>query len=375
MRRFLYPKHRLLLFAERIRKIIRPPILLCLIFYSVSALAAQYKFETWTTEQDLPYKIVNSVLQTGDGYVWAATDDGLARFDGVRFTVFNTANTKNLMTNRVHNLVETSDGSLWMAGENRGLIRYRNGEFRNYTTADGLPDDGMLLVFVSSQNSLRVVTKKGAARFDGEKFVHENVGSVPFDDKNPPLIDNAGALWVNEGDKLRRFGGGEEQTFSLPKTVSIRHHIRPYQDSAGNFWVAADHFVLRFADGKTDVFSLKDGLPADFVIAIFEDSHGNVWFGSQIGGLSFYKDGKFKLLTEKDGLISQNINHIAEDREGGIWVGTDGGLMRLSPQIIRAFSTADGLTGDNVYPLMEEAGGAVWIGSWLGEGLVQIRKR
>ncbi len=146
--------------------------------------SAQYRIETWTTEHGLPYKIVNSVLQTRDGYVWAATDDGLARFDGVKFTVFNTANTKNLPTNRVQNLVETPDGSLWMAGENRGLIRYRNGEFRNYTTADGLPDDGMLsLVFVSSQNFLRVWTKKGAARFDGEKFVAENVGSPQFDNQ------------------------------------------------------------------------------------------------------------------------------------------------------------------------------------------------
>ncbi|MGI8882642.1 MAG: ligand-binding sensor domain-containing protein [Pyrinomonadaceae bacterium] len=146
--------------------------------------SAQYRIETWTTEHGLPYKIVNSVLQTRDGYVWAATDDGLARFDGVKFTVFNTANTKNLPTNRVQNLVETPDGSLWMAGENRGLIRYRNGEFRNYTTADGLPDDGVLLmIFVASQNSLRVVTKTGAARFDGEKFLAENVGSPQFDNQ------------------------------------------------------------------------------------------------------------------------------------------------------------------------------------------------
>ncbi len=357
--------------AKKLASSISRLVPLCLFLFASSFLAAQYKIETWTTEQGLPYKIVNSVVQTQDGYVWAATDDGLARFDGVRFTVFNTANTKNLPTNRVQNLVETTDGSLWMASENRGLIRYRDGEFRNYTIADGLPDDGnLLLVFVSPQNFLRVITKKGAARFDGEKFVRESIGSPPFDNKNPPHIDNAGAFWVNEGDKLRRFGnGGEQQIFPLPKTVSIRRHLKPYQDSAGNFWVSADRFLLRFADGKTDVFSPKDGLPEDFVIMIFEDSRGNVWFGSQIGGLSVFIDGKFKLLTEKDGLISQNINHIAEDREGGIWVGTDGGLLRLSPQIIRAFSTADGLTGDNIYPLMEDAGGAVWIGSWLGIGL------
>lgn len=124
-----------------------------LYFIFASPSAAQYRLETWTTEQGLPYKIVKSVLQTRDGYVWAATDDGLARFDGVRFTVFNTGNTKNLPTNRLNHLVETADGSLWMASDNRGLIRCQNGIFTNYTTADGLPDNRIShFVFVAAKN-------------------------------------------------------------------------------------------------------------------------------------------------------------------------------------------------------------------------------
>ncbi|MBA2334966.1 MAG: hypothetical protein H0V90_08520, partial [Blastocatellia bacterium] len=62
----------------------------------------------------MPHKTVRSVLQTRDGYIWAATSDGLARFDGVRFTVFNTVNSPGLKTNRLDFLAETLDGSLWV---------------------------------------------------------------------------------------------------------------------------------------------------------------------------------------------------------------------------------------------------------------------
>src|SRR5215203_5497199 len=86
----------------------------CLVFLFVYAAFPQYRIENWSTEQGLPYKTVRSVLQTRDGYIWAATSDGLARFDGVRFTVFNTAISPGLTTNRLEFLAETTDGSLWI---------------------------------------------------------------------------------------------------------------------------------------------------------------------------------------------------------------------------------------------------------------------
>jgi ligand-binding sensor domain-containing protein len=76
-------------FQRRILRICRL-LPLCLIFLLVSTVFSQYRVENWSTEQGLPHKTVRSVLQTRDGYIWAATSDGLARFDGVRFTVFNT---------------------------------------------------------------------------------------------------------------------------------------------------------------------------------------------------------------------------------------------------------------------------------------------
>src|ERR1043165_4445690 len=76
--------------------------------------AAEYRFDVWTADSGLPQNSVRAIVQTRDGYLWVGTLDGLARFDGVRFTVFNRANSPGLSGNRITALHEAADGALWM---------------------------------------------------------------------------------------------------------------------------------------------------------------------------------------------------------------------------------------------------------------------
>src|SRR5207244_4193210 len=79
----------------------------------------QYSLDSWTTDDGLPNATVTAILQTRDGYVWVGTLDGLARFDGVRFTVFNKSNTEGIGNNGILSLCEDRDGALWI-GTNGG---------------------------------------------------------------------------------------------------------------------------------------------------------------------------------------------------------------------------------------------------------------
>jgi ligand-binding sensor domain-containing protein len=88
----------------------------------------QYRHEVWQIEQGLPQNSVQAIRQTRDGYLWLGTQEGLARFDGVRFTVFEKRNTPEFKHNNVHSLVEGRDGSLWI-GTNGGLLRLKDGKF------------------------------------------------------------------------------------------------------------------------------------------------------------------------------------------------------------------------------------------------------
>ena len=106
------------------------------LFLCPQSLAAQYRIESWTTDNGLPQNSVRSIIQTRDGYLWLTTFDGLVRFDGVRFTVFDKSNTKGLSTNRFTALYEDKDGTLWIGTGDGGLTFYRNGEFKTLTVED-----------------------------------------------------------------------------------------------------------------------------------------------------------------------------------------------------------------------------------------------
>ena len=71
--------------------------------------------QLWTADDGLPVNSINDILQTRDGYLWLATYDGLVRFDGVRFTVFDMANTEALGTNRINEILPTRNGHIWIA--------------------------------------------------------------------------------------------------------------------------------------------------------------------------------------------------------------------------------------------------------------------
>jgi ligand-binding sensor domain-containing protein len=100
---------------------------------------AQYRFDHWTADNGLPQNSVRDIVQTRDGYLWLATLDGLVRFDGVRFTIFNKSNSTGIISNRFLQLYEDGQGDLWAITENSGLTRLQQGRFTTYTTAHGLP--------------------------------------------------------------------------------------------------------------------------------------------------------------------------------------------------------------------------------------------
>jgi hypothetical protein len=92
---------------------------------SDKTFSERYIFNVWDTDDGLPQVSVNSILQTRDGYLWLATYGGLARFDGVRFTVFDVGNTEGLKSNRITELFEDREGSLWIGTEMGGVSRLK----------------------------------------------------------------------------------------------------------------------------------------------------------------------------------------------------------------------------------------------------------
>ena len=120
-----------------------------------------YVHRAWTSEEGLPQNSVMTMLQTRDGYLWLGTQEGLARFDGVQFTVFDRGNAEGLGHHFVRALHEDRQGRLWIATNGGGLSRRTGNTFTTLTEADGLPSDVVYDVHEDGRGRLWVGTRAG----------------------------------------------------------------------------------------------------------------------------------------------------------------------------------------------------------------------
>src|SRR3954464_14982763 len=104
-----------------------------LAFCPCASALAQYRFDHWTADNGLPQNSVRDIVQTQDGYLWFTTFDGLVRFDGVRFTVFNKSNSPGIASNRFTDLFEDRQGDLWAMLDTGEIVRRHQGRFTTYT--------------------------------------------------------------------------------------------------------------------------------------------------------------------------------------------------------------------------------------------------
>jgi ligand-binding sensor domain-containing protein/signal transduction histidine kinase len=285
---------------------------------------SQFSHEVWLTENGLPQNTVHSIAQTKDGYIWIGTEEGLARFDGVRFTIFDKQNTPQLKSNYIRALLADRQGALWV-GTAEGLVRILNGSFTAFTTNEGLPSNTIQAIYEDREDNLWVATATGLSLF------------------------KSGSLTTFK-TKERLIGGSIQALF---------------QDSEGALWIATPYGVGRVKDGTFTNYTVRDGLGSNSVRAIQQDGEGRLWFGS-LAGLTSFNDGHFKTYTTRDGLPNDRIISLSVSREGGLLVGTAGGLCRFAAGKFTGFNPGDTLSTSTILSLLEDLEGNLWIGTESG---------
>jgi ligand-binding sensor domain-containing protein len=195
-----------------------------------------FRQEVWKTEQGLPQNTVPAILQSSDGYLWAGTELGLVRFDGLRFTVFDKGNTPELKSNVVDALLQDRQGNLWIGTVGGGLTRMRDGKFRTFTTKDGLSNDSILCLLEDPSGDLWIGTNgNGLNRLHNGKFVAYTSADGLADNQVFALAQGRdGALWAGTHDGLSRFSKGIFRNYrtsqGLVNNVD-RHQRRRFESS------------------------------------------------------------------------------------------------------------------------------------------------
>ena len=143
-------------------------VLLCSIACAQSA-TSNLGHQAWSTENGLPQNSVHQIFQTQDGYIWIATEGGVARFNGVDFTVFNREDTPGFTSDDICCFAEDSNHALWI-GTSDGLLKYSGGVFRHFSVTDGLPSAAVVSLVIADDGALVVLTDNGAVGESGGKF-------------------------------------------------------------------------------------------------------------------------------------------------------------------------------------------------------------
>ncbi len=334
----------------------------------------QYVHNIWQTDDGLPQNSVYTTVQTRDGYLWLATQEGLVRFDGARFVVFDRRNTPELGNNLILSLMEDRAGRLWI-GTGDGVVRYEAGAFTRFTKADGVPAGQVKSLLEDRRGRLFVGTMGGGlARLEGGRFVREAGAEALSTRRVQALIeDRDGALRIGTETGLARLLDGRLSWLRRQDGLSHDDVSALYEDREGALWIGTTGGGLnRLKEGRITAFTVRQGLSNDSINAIMEDRDGSLWVGAR-GGVNRLRDGRFTAFTTRDGLSSEFVFSIREDREGSLWIGTGGGgLNRLRDARLTPWTTKEGLTNDFARSFEEGGDGSLWIGTD-GGGLNRLK--
>lgn len=329
-----------------------------------------YVQEIWQAKEGLPQNSAQAIVPTRDGYVWIGTQDGLARFDGVRFAVWNKENTREIKHNNIRALHESRGGGLWV-GTDAGLGFYQNGEWVSYGLSEKLSCEIVSSICEGRDGKIWIGTWGGGLNCLENGAIKTFAAAEGLSNDFIAAVhqDKAGKIWIGTyGGGLNCFEDGKFVAYTTREGLSHDRLRSILEDRDGNLWIGTRGGGLNlFRDGKFTAFGAKDGLLNDSVWSLFEDRDGALWIGTYGGGLYRYKNGKFTTFAAEDGLSDNFVWSIAEDREGGLWVGTGGGgLNRLQDGNFVSLNVRDGLVHNIVWSLFEDAQANLWVGTYGG---------
>jgi signal transduction histidine kinase/ligand-binding sensor domain-containing protein len=368
---------------------------------------------SWKTEDGLPDNAVTAVVQTRDGYLWVGTYGGLARFDGAHFTVFNSASTPALQSDRVTSLFEDANGTLWIGHERGDLTCFRDGKFeaqdvhetgvRRKITAIGADQDGDIwmlneegtLVRVRDGATCALPNNDGVAQLaqdgrgklwvtsGGQLATVEHGRLAMLTDANDsngigyyvlgicPGLD--GGLWILSNGQVRKWDGHsvtESRATTAPNAASVA--MLETKSGALAIGTSSDGLYLLLSNDGVLHFNHANGFPNDWVRCLHEDREGTLWVGAGSDGLIALRPGKIETLDPPDHWQGCVPLSVTTTPDGALWVGSEGaGLYRLLDGKWGHFTESAGLSNLFVWCVSADSGGRIWAGTWGGGMFIQ----
>ena len=329
---------------------------------------------SWRSRDGLPQDSVIVTAETPDGYLWIGTIGGLARFDGVRFRIFDRSNTPELLSLYIIALTTDTEGNLWIGTDGGGLVRYREGRFTHFGLEDGLPNLRIKALTAMPDGGLWIGTYGGGmARLTEGRILTDGPLFNSFSDgKLDPNIfalctTSDGVLWIGtQSGGLGRLEGDDLEILNAEDGLAANFVWSLLCDAQDDVWVGTERGLTRVRGETLTTWGTDRGLPHPTVTALVEDHDGSLWIGTYGGGLARFREGGFNVMSSRDGLTDNSVWSLLEDRHHHLWVGTGRGLDRLTSGVVLTH-----LPGVPISAALEDPSGDLWVGTF--DGLFRMR--
>lgn len=363
------------------------PIIFLILFLRVTAAdASSVVVRVWQSQDGLPSNVVRSVVQASDGYLWVATAEGVARFDGFEFQVIEPEGELRRLRLVFSRLFATSGGQIWAATYQGELFQVREGRLRrilqnlrrtNPPLVTQLIEDAAGEIFFKRGPEYGRIFKDGKVElitpseqllesFEADLKKQAEGGRVVGPGSRPVLRDRAGRIWQAGADGGLTAGAEGEPPVSveLPQRGQAYAVNELLEDNEGNVWVATPvNGLVRVHHARIDVLDTNAGQNELAVWALLEDRKGIWWIANRRGGLTRWTpEGSSEIQLSS----SRSVAAIFEDRDSRLWVASGGGSVfrlidgELKPQ----FSKTQ--VPSKVRAITQDSSGTVWFGGSQG---------
>ena len=367
-----------------------------------------YLIRSWETADGLPDSSATAMVQAADGYLWFGTFGGLVRFDGVKFTVFDSSNTPELPSPGIVNLHVDTSGRLWVStvrglvisephrwtafhrepkwtgdyartfAEQAGVICITSFNGKVFRTANGrleeLPEPpgkkgAGYFGYVDRQGGVWVAQDHFFGHWDGQRWVASEIAGSVTNSFKAASSARDGSLLVFSGAGLLRIDQGRVLSqIEPPGEEEIYNVWRMDEDRRGAVCISTSHLGLFEVSptGAVRRYNSTNGLPYNTIRFSFEDREGNLWVGSSGGGLSRLKPRTFMNYGVESGLPEPVVKAVVEEAPGRFLLGTYGkGIARLEDgRISRLFDTEGKKFGSYVQCILVDRKGSTWLGTF-----------
>ena len=321
---------------------------------------ADYFTQTWNTRDGLPHNGVNALTQTSDGYLWIATWEGFARFNGREFKLFTRGSKAGLPDSAVKSLTATPNGELLVAGARGGVSFRKNREWHPQDNAATMVNHA---IFDEKHNIWLALEGKGLVYRDmatkHDDTIIANLRAFKL------LIDSENTLWV----------ASDKGLYSVKnKTLVTRLDENVGLPDSPIFSLLLTHKNQLIVGTQQGAYILNNGyftslhkdISQEAIRSILEDKNNDLWFGTQKNGIFRLSDYGIEKLDDSKGLPNNRISSLYQDKEDSIWVGTTSGLFRLREAPFITLTSQQGLAGDYIRTVLAHSDGSLWVGSSKG---------